>query len=558
MPLRRRLRIPNLNPLATALALLLASVAAEAAGTAPAAPAHASLDALPSSLDGASRIEAALLFRDLRSYRATWTRSQATLRETRAGREWLDATAASGGLDAFAELSRLVDLAAPGGGPVPAAITIYSLSGNLAFQAQILGEPGLRDRLLAPAPADAASPAWTAGMRGDALEIRAGGTTLAARIDDRGWLRIAPEAVMLHGGAPVRPFGQTMARWALDSDILLFVQGGGMLAAAAAANMEPGMGAEVIGNLSSAAVTWKSDGDKTMAVRLLLDSPMLGQLGSAFRKPDLANSLTRIWGREALGFVSLTLPTQMLAPFVPLLQKGLAESAAPMPDAVASGLTRLEGRVGAAWFGSPSDWAIGLQMSDPKTAAAMVPAMQQWVRALASKELPGLADAFVQDKVEGVPDPTFLLRPDPAVEGPRVTNLGSTLAVVRDKSRLVKLHQAAAGAEPSDITTGPLTPLMQETLRRPALLLGYAVLGYDGSWAEIHAWVAKAAEAWLASAPPGEGPLAELPDWAAGMTKRLPAGFIAGLHANLLSYDIAVALDLDDGVVVGQILGSEL
>ncbi|MCP5042162.1 MAG: hypothetical protein GY944_14130, partial [bacterium] len=76
------------------------------------------------------------------------------------------------------------------------------------------------------------------------------------------------------------------------------------------------------------------------------------------------------------------------------------------------------------------------------------------------------------------------------IEGFRVANVGATLVIVPQKSRLANLVDTAK-KPPADgsVDLGPLTPPMQAVIDQPAIGLGYLLMSDDGTLLNYVAWL---------------------------------------------------------------------
>jgi hypothetical protein len=221
-------------------------------------------------------------------------------------------------------------------------------------------------------------------------------------------------------------------------------------------------------------------------------------------------------------------------------------------------LRRLEGRVGLVSFGAPGDWAVGVQLVDEPSAAAVIPALRAWSKEVTAKSGLDLGANTVTDAVPGAPGEVLLSRPAAHMEGLRYTHVGGTLVAVRQRSRLLTLLQhrtlrAQQAAEHPTVGT-LLTPMVRQIVDRPGMLLGYMVLGDDGFFFDWAAWAAAAGQqAWHKVS-------AERPELAFvdKILAVLPPLLVLEGFNWAMTYDIAVAADIDDSVLVVQIAGSEI
>lgn len=530
----------------------LALLGFAAAGAAPAAPAPDVLAALP------GRVEAALVVPDLRALDSAYERRLEPLRGLHGGKELVEAAFSTAPDAAFSlgdEWDRLLALAGPQGEPVPAALVVLSRGEALGVQALLKVVPGFSERLVASAAGDRPPPYQVRTVEGG-LELTVGDLVLHGRIDDAGWLRVAPDLEMLTTPTPdTHGLDPALAERVRGADGALFIQGGGpLLQMAASALFEDSpQAAQAVTGLRSLCLTWRSDGDRSYEAQLAVDLPLLAVLGPGLRKPSLANVLAQRWGDQATGFFSISVPEQARAMVVPLLDGALADGPLALSGGLRTALSRLEGRVGVVSFGSPDDWALGVEMLDPEAAAAAVTAVHDWLSTLAAREAPAAADAMV---LEGSPEGKQVLhvRPDEVLQGARVAAVGSTLVVVRQRQRLAALTAAALRPD-AGLLAGPLTPPVRATLERPSIALAYWVLGTDPGMFDWLTWLSKGAEVGLAAAlPPGSEELA----MARTVAYRLaPTMALAGYSA-LLTYDAAFAVDIEGSVLTLDLTGSDL
>jgi len=538
---------------------LLALLAPPAVAADAAAGGGDVLDALPGGPD--VRVEAAVVVPDLRALEAAYERRLAPLRKLKGGAELVaavDSRDPKAAFDPWAEWERLLALAGPQGSPVPAAVVVFSRGQDFGIQGLLKVAPGFSDRLAATV-SGAKPPPWRARTVADGFEFAGGGVTVFGRVDPAGWLRLAPEKEMLLEPAPGGPgLDAALATRVREAEAALFLQGGGALARMLAAELtgdSPEV-AQIITGVRSLSLTWKTDGDRSYATRLAVDLPMLSVFGPTVRKPDLANVLASRWDTQATGFLSLSLPEGAKQAVLPLLGSLLAGTPYAPPKALMAALGQLEGRIGVVGFGAPDDWAVGVQFVEAAAASSAVAAVHEWAGKLLAEHAPSAADAVALEEGPGGAK-VLHIRPDPVLQGVRVAAVGPTLVIVRQRQRLAQMSAPPppeGGARPT-VVAGPLTPLVHQTLERPALLLAYWVFGTDIGLFDWLVWGVKGLEVVVAEAFPTDSEEAGL---VRAFTHRLAPRMAMAGYTTLLSYDLAVALDVQGSLLTLDFVGSDL
>ena len=308
--------------------------------------------------------------------------------------------------------------------------------------------------------------------------------------------------------------------------------------------------AGLIASVDQVVLAFASGDDGPDAARLLVDSPVIAQFAPMVRPAVIGNVFADLWEREAAEYLSLTVPPLFLAGLSPLLLARLREAGTPAPAAVAEGIMKFSGRIGIAGFGTPGDWAAGLQFQDEATAAALVPALKEWLDGLTGEEIESLKKSLAlgivgEGKAEGL---QFGL--NSGLGGLAVTAIGPAVVLTRQVSRrsdLVGRGESAAGERAA-------APMMNEALDAPSLLSTYKVLGDDNSLFGDPGWMAllfKEAFRKEIGAEPGLAFLAPYVEYAPTLIK-------IAQGAMSMTYDTALWGDIDGGTLVLQLLSSEL
>jgi hypothetical protein len=544
---------PPALPLLALTGLLLAAIPAGA----DAGPGPSIYGVLPEDAAVGLRLEAALVTPDLRLLLRAGDHFRSNLVQTRLGAAFYDPAAQKQafGFDFLAELRRIVDLAQPAGGAVPAAVAGYSSAQGPGVQLLLSVAPGFLDRL-ASARNGSDPPPYPIQVTDGLLQLPVGENQLVGRVGQDGWLRLAPEEGMLLTGSGVEPFTGSMRTWTSDCDVILFVRGGGVLADSIAGSAGDPMVGELLRSMRSIALGWRFDGESTQVTRLLLDAPQLEPLRATLRQPQLVNSLAQVWDDQTTAFLSLSLPPPIIAMVAPLVEQGLAGSELPSPEPLLTALAKLDGQVGAVFFDAPGDWAVGLGFKDAQTAQSVAPALQPWLVAAMAKLETDVSKSYVLETLPPGGEQVMHLRSDVGIEGMRLAPVGNDVVLVRQKSRLQGLlarQRLPVGPDRPPVA-GPLTTTMRQALETPAMILGYTQLGVDGSITEWLAWMASgAAQAWRTAKPPLPGAEA-----IGKLLERMPTLLtLAGVTLSL-TYDAALWVDVDNSVLVIQLLTSEI
>jgi len=515
------------------------------------------LGALPDDPQVGTQLEAALVYRDMRLYQRAVERQRATLKQTTTGAAFYGegAQVKAFGFDPFAEMVRLLDLASPQGGAVPAGVVAFTGPTGPGVQFLMKVEPGFLERL-GKAFASATPPPWPGQVNQETLEIKLDGVTFAGRVGDDGWFRMAPDEMMLTEGQGKNPFAGTMRKWTDDLDGMIFVQGGGMATSMLAAESGSPFLSQLILSMRASAFGWKFDGDRTWLSRVLIDIPQLEEMRALARQPEVNNTLARVWDDDTAGFLSLSLPPAVTGALVPLAERQLANSGVAVPEPLMNGLAKLDGRIGFVTFDSPGDWAAGIGFHDAATAKAMVPALQQWLNLLGKELDTDFSENYALESFPGAGN-VIHMRPDVGLEGWRVAAIDNTV-LITGKSRLAAL---AANAErrstkKPDVAkvAGPVTLPIRGALDTPAMILGYLILTSEGGLFEYLAWsTSSLKQIWEKFSD-------KLPkvEFVPRFLDRVPTYLaLEGITWSMM-YDMALWADLQNSVLVFQLFNSEI
>jgi hypothetical protein len=494
------------------------STAAQAAAP-PVAPA----EALPWELaagSGSGVLEGMFAVADLRHLDRQMGRFAAALQQTPAGQALFGSP---GGEPT--DLPALLDLAAPQGQAVPAAVLLVGNPAGVDLRLAIAVQPEFLSRCAADQngayrvrqrPAAAPSPG-VAGMSGVAAKDetrldfvpRNRGTTYYGQLFASGMLVLTstPELLPKMPAAARDDFpspSPSMRQALAGSQSALWLRGG-ELWRRGLAELAPGGLQDSLGDLDGVALALRADDDRSVALRLLVEAPWATALRRALLPRATApDGLLADAGADCLAYVSL-LSTDLLraagkAYLAAAQRRGL------LPDAPlwSRHVDKLAGRLGALRFAAPDDWAVVWELETAAAASAMLADMQGLATALLPRLSPGAMAQLEQPSAASGPLGAVLhLRPDPAVEGFVATAAGNRLWLSPNLGRLRRLAAApaatAASSTPEGLLQGPLTPLVRQVLQADSLLQGYAVLGGDGGWLGNAQW--------LGSGLPLAGPL---------------------------------------------------
>lgn len=456
--------------------------------------------------------------------RAVTRRARARL-ERKAGvaavDRYLRADGEPSGLDLNARIDAWSDLLHPGGAAVP-----FSMAGGLGeagpwFVATFSASPGVLERLATAQPVpgvelklednrlrfdnEAGVPVWAAYGKGHLriwvgppeLALDATGVDLSGPATDleRAW------AVLRYDGRGA--LGDLMRSRATDETDTLLAR------------------------TREITLTLTSADEKTDAMRLSIDHPQLGPLAPMLANGGLPPDTLPLFGPEATSVLSLALPPG-------LVQQGLLSLPA-LPPELNAAASQLDGRIGLAFFGSSSDWAISLGITSPEAAARAVPAVKKALIDAA----PGLKKGL-----STVSEGRISLRTGPDLAG---------YDLRASEDQLVLGSQAQRELRPT--RPFPHTPRMADLLDTPAVLTGYFVSGQDPGLIEIYS-LAGSALGWFPDLreeiPPDFRPFFDgfLDGWA-------DAILLAEAQTFFL-YDLGLSVQIGGSFLVIEAVSSEL
>ena len=514
--------------------------------------AFAVLNALPDGGESGARSEVVLLVRDLRTYADWLAKQRALMKRSPPGRAYFDGGGDRNvfGFDWLEEAERIARVASPSGAPVPLGISLFAYSGpgGIGMQGLIKAEPGTLGRIRAEA---ADHEPWHYLEEEGQSYLVFGKERVAVLEGEDGWLRMAPrrEMLMQGEGAPELLEGR-LSHWVGDGEFALVLRGGGLLGSTLARLANNPVAEQILSEMNAIAIVWKPMGAKTIINRIVLDHPLALQFGEHVRPKELANSLLPLWGKDAVTMASLSLPPRLLEMIPGVLAQTAEAGKMGMPPELVSGLSKIDGRLGFASFGSPGDWALAMGFRDPASASGMVPQIQSWLKNL-DPESPNL----VMESMGAPPTRVFHARSGAGLQGVRTTNSGRTMLVVNQRSRIeALLARQATETKARRGTAEPLTAPMRELLQQPAMAVFYSILSTDGSLAEmIGLLLSGLKRAWKVPS----NPLAKIAMLEKAL-EHLPTLLAASGFVGAMTYDMAGWLDIDGSVVVLQIVTSEI
>jgi hypothetical protein len=237
------------------------------------------------------------------------------------------------------------------------------------------------------------------------------------------------------------------------------------------------------------------------------------------------------------------------------LDRQLSGTPQALPQPLIQALARFTGRVELVSFASPNDWAVSLSFADAASASAVVPALEPYLSGMLAAVRPAMSELAHQDAPE-----VLLIRPDPALEGPRVFALGDQVVIARQRARADALRTLMAKKPPELHVDGPLTELVRSTAERTGLLNFYSVLGDDGGWSDYLAWMFAGAQGALDKVVAESPQLAEVysSPFIKPFLHRLALTAALGGVASLLTYDVAAYADVQGSVLVIELSSSEI
>lgn len=549
---------------------------------------HAS--ALPAVPTEQGTVHAALLVRDVRVLKQWHERRRATLRTLEIGRTLDDARAHGLIAGLWTELDRVLTLASgssphpslhPTLAPVPAAIAWFTVGEASGFQVLIKTQPELRARLQHMMAHDP-STRWRGEVVGDGFAFDVHGHHWVGRIDANGWLRLAPDAAWLWEGGDgmAIPLSASLQNGAADGDVALVVREG-----AAIGKLWPRLTTALPGLTSLFERTgpmvsvWKTDGDKSSVVRVLLGVPELKELTRLMRPTALAEPFVRTWGIDAMTHGQINVHPALMRRLMQLVEAKAEVLGVPWADELTAAAETLDGRVGLLSFDAPSDWALVFGLRRGENAQQLVKALNGWLQQIASTLHVATPDQLsFTDKIapQWPGSAQVHIRPQALLQGIRVVAAGSHVLVVSQKSRVPLMLHAMAHPRGSDRW---LTPMVAETVDAPAVCTMYTVLGGDttlGDWltyaaSGVRALTQAMVQQQTAEAQSGtqNGKPADTqtvtsqdkagqPGFMADLLDSLPLLVAVANVRSLLAYDAAFSVDMREDGVVLQIAGSDL
>lgn len=588
------------------------------------------LAALPAAGRDALRIQGGVFVKDLRASSGYWQDAMARLRRLRLGRRYLAADSeAFSGPELVTLLDTLVDVAAPQQLPIPVALVAYVREGQIGVQAMLKTEPGVLERLAStdwaaaatagpaetnengpaktnengPAKTNKSSrtrkseaggePASTARLatnpeaqhgaqpadrppvsvdvEGNRALVRLATTTLYARRDAAGWLRVAPSPKMLAGpGAQSPPppelFGPRLAAQLRGMHGVAFVQGQSLLGRLLQQQLPFENTNGVLKRVRTVAAAWRGTSDsRTVELKLLAESGLIAKLGNSVRGAgDVSGAMRALWGRDATSLLSVAVANGFIRSGLQAAAEHWSQAPRAPPPELVSALSKLQGSIDLVGFDAPGDWAVGLRFRNAEQAAGVVPQLRAWIQSAAPAFSPANARSGPDTSQADGP---LRLTADPALPGLRVGAIGKTVVVARHAGRfsaVAERHAARRERPPSQLRmfAGPLTPQMRDIVNTPGLLTAYTVYGGTGRWSDWLVWPAKLAGQY------GERLLEQMQNqdgmagWAAtlgtALLARLPLSVAFGGAQSLLLYDLAASAQLDGNVLVLRLGFSEL
>ncbi len=456
-------------------------------------------------------------------------------------------------------LRALLELAAPGGGAVPAAALLVAgprgLDARLALQVQ----PGFLARC-AEAPAAAYQVSRRVPAAGQAAPTGAVPLRLATRDGSAAYvgllfgdrtLVLAGEEALLPNSLDHRPQGLPSARLEAElagSQSALWLRGDKVWQRACAALGDGSLRAG-LAQMEGLALAMRSSADGSILLRLLAEAPWMTALGQALAPhPSAADSLLPAVPAATFGYASCQsneLLRRLGKAYLAAVQRPWQ---LPQVRTYGEVLDHATGRLGALHFAAPGDWAVALQLDSPQAARQALTLAQE----LAAAALPRLLGGAVVEREApacvGPQGPVLHLRPAQAVDGPQLVALHDTLWLAADRGRLCQLAAQAkpwapAMPAPKDGVLRLMTPLLRDTLTADSLLSGYAVLRGDGAWLDQVQWLAAGLLAPPAAAAPAPG--AGTQSWQRAMPQLLDV--LAALY--LQTYDLAWSVGLRDDLM---------
>ncbi|MEM6731167.1 MAG: hypothetical protein AAF658_06405 [Myxococcota bacterium] len=528
------------------------------------------LGALPQDTDGTLNIEAVFLIKDLHRLSEISDTVRKRFERFAVAKEYFSSEHQKNvlGFDMYTELPRLAELSTPSGKPSSAALAVYSNKGQFGVQFILRAEAGFLDRVK-KAMASPNPPPWTATIDGSSITIPImDGFNLVGQVDESGWLRLAPDASMLigaQGGTAPTLYSDKMAPYVERNDMVLLLR--------------PGLGTEMLGGfmadpmamgvvqtLKGVGIGIEYDGDKSQGVSLILESSMLQQYGPLARKADLQNWFVPMLDSHATSVFSISLPPALVG-IGSEIARTTPLGEIPGGDGFANLLGQIDGRLGFMTFDSPGDWALAMRFNTAEAAAAFAPALQKLIdgglKALGVEE----QDFAILEEFAGANALHF--KPDALLDGWRVVAIDANVVMVPKTGRfdrLMALKNAPADqkkkAEVTSFVAGPLTPMVKRTVEQPAIALGYTLMAGDGAIFDYLIVPSKAISMGVDAMLKGIGDADPAAQGIAQLStlglKRLPLTFAVGMVGWLMTYDLALAIDVRGDILLFEITSSTI
>lgn len=532
----------------------------------PAGPSEI-LRALPQSADGTVNIEGLVLIRDLHRLDEFYQSSIKRFDRFDITREYFSSAHQKRllGFDLYGEIARLASVATPSGAPASMALAAFSNNGQFGVQLLMRAEDGFMDRLKAEQSAESPLP-WPATIDGQSLTIPVmDSLTLYGEVAG-GWLRIAPDKSMLIGseGTPATLYSKALAPYFERHDVAFLLR--------------PGVGSSMLGDMSNEPVLEQvaqsfqgllfgvelSD-DHSVGFRMVVESAMLKPYASAARRAELQNWFVSLVDTQATSVFAMSIPPAALDLAAQLAQALPAEEIPGAQDLVAL-LQQIDGRIGFLGFDTPGDWALAMRFKSEDAAKSLAPKLH----ALLTQALSGVGvpdqDFALLESFPGLKDQVLHFRPDVLIDGVRIVPIGANVVTVPKRGRLERLVAASSSGtgkkkkSVASLVEGPLTPLVRETLETPAMALAYSMMRGDGAIFDYLLLPSKmlsvAFTALMASVP--EIGMEEFGMLSMSGLDRLPLSVGMAMISWLTTYDLALAVDVRDELLVFELVSSQI
>ena len=433
---------------------------------------------------------------------------------------------------------------APQGEPIPVTLAVVTRPEGLAMVARVRLGDDLAQRLQRGSPEPGS---WQLKKTDAGLIWTTGSHQLAASLHGP-WLHLAPARWMLQPrtqdhGAGWPWLAPDLLAHVGDSDAWLLARPRAPMISQAPTPMDGSKPWALLQDgIRAFGVSWRHDAEASSAIEVLVDFPGLRRLDD-FLQRERWHLPPAVWGGDAMNILVVAMPKGL----VTLLQPWIAQRLRPFGEPWQALATHVGAWSGLAAFvgcGSPGDWGMSLEMTTATAAEAAFAAIAPTVG-------PGAGNATNDDHRDEASAPH-----PPAFATPlHVKILGRTLLLASNAPRLAQVTQRAQALRaPGDNPTpsplaGPLTPMMRTIVEQPAWMVGYSVLGYDGSMIPWFLWLAqRTLQRHHAALPEHWAPFIDhlqrhLPEWISSL---------------LTTFDAAFALTTDGSVVRLQLATSTI